>query len=186
MGYTHYWRQKRAFTENEWAQICGEVSRIIAKAARGYYSGPETFKTAQEATQDAHGFRVGFGEQTAWRTFPHEECKPAMQGAGVALAGPSGEPGSQPVIDALMIGFNGLAPDDYESFVLERAPAMPDYYNDREKLKARKEGIFSFCKTEYRAYDPVVVSVLDAARTIAPDAIVLSSDGGNEVFRQMF
>ena len=28
MGYTHYWRQKRAFTPEEWARIRTEFQRI--------------------------------------------------------------------------------------------------------------------------------------------------------------
>lgn len=182
MGYTHYWRQKRAFTTDEWQKICAESARIMAKASRGYYSGPETFKTASEAIVDNHGFATGFGEQNAWRTFPHPERKPAMQGDGIALAGPNGDKGTMPIIDSLMIAFNGTTPDDYESFVLERAPKPHSYDTEKD----RREGVFSFCKTEYRAYDPVVVSVLHAAVTIAPDAIKISSDGGPEVFRQMF
>ena len=42
MGYTHYWTQKRAFSDAEWKLILGEAKRIIAKAARGhYYTGKE-------------------------------------------------------------------------------------------------------------------------------------------------
>ena len=186
MGYTHYWKQKRNFTAKEWDAICGEAKRIIAKATRGYYSGPETFKTASEATVGEMGFAENFGEKGAWRTFPHEERKPAMQGAAIKLAGPAGDPKSAPVVNADCIALNGETPDDYESFVLDRVPEMPSYYDERRKAEARREGIFSFCKTEYRAYDPVVTSILHAARTIAPKAIEVSSDGGPEVFRQMF
>lgn len=186
MGYTHYWRQKRPFTAKEWENITAESKRIVAKAIRGLYSGPETFKTAQESEVNSMGFREGFAEAGAWRTFPNEERKTPMQGDGIKLAGSSGAPDTQPLIDDDVIALNGAEPEDYESFVLEREPKMPSYYGPDRISEAKKEGIFAFCKTEYRAYDPVVVSILYAAKTIAPDAITLTSDGGNEVFRQMF
>jgi hypothetical protein len=180
MGYTHYWRQKRAFTSDEWTRITSEAKRICSKASRALYSGPETFATATAADTNEMGFAENFGEAGAWRTFPHEEIKPAMQGEAIKLCGPSGNGPVQ--IDSEVIALNGCAADnqDYESFVLDRMPVAPDYD------KNPKDGIFNFCKTEYRNYDPVVVSILAVAELIAPDAIKLSSDGGKEVFRLMF
>jgi hypothetical protein len=187
MGYTHYWRQKREFTADEWQLIIGEAKRICAKAQRGdYYTGPETFKTAQEAAEDKHGFRVGFAEPGAWRTFPHPEIATPMQGAGIALADGSGEPNTSPHFGADHIGINGRDPEAYESFIIKRQPEIPSYYDERRRAEAKRDGVFQFCKTEYRPYDAVVVSVLDAVRTIAPDAITLSSDGGPGVFRHLF
>ncbi len=45
---------------------------------------------------------------------------------------------------------------------------------------------FAFCKTARKPYDPVVVSILVAARDIAPDAIRISSDGGDEALVAQF
>ena len=90
MGYTHYWNQKRPFTPAEWQTIVAEAKRIVAKAKRGdYYTGKETFNTAQESDIDAQGFRTGFAEP-AWRTFPHEEIATPQQGASIAVCGPAG------------------------------------------------------------------------------------------------
>ena len=92
VGYTHYFTQKREFTNHEWKLILGETKRIIAKAARGqYYTGKEN---------------------------------------AAAMSG--------------------------------------------------------FCKTEYRKYDAVVVSILAVARAVAPEAIEVSSDGGPKAIRYLF
>lgn len=177
MGYTHYWRQSRAFTSDEWNALLTESKRICAKAMNGLYSGKENFESATTVNQDDYGFRVGFNEDYAWRTFPHPEAKTPMKDAGIALAGPSGEKGTKPVFDRDEIALNGIEPnEDYESFVIERDPS-------------KREGestAFSFCKTEYRPYDAVVVSILAAAQIIAPDAIKASSDGGKEAIKLMF
>lgn len=187
MGYTHYWRQKRAFTDAEWQQVTAEAKRICAKAMRGMYSGKEDFASMTKSEVDEHGFRTGFAEETAWRTFPHDDCPTPMQGAAIPLANSHGEPGTMPEIDADCIALNGVQPKgDYESFVLEREPTMPDYYNEQRKIKELREGLFSFCKTEYRPYDAVVVSILAAAAKIAPDAFFPSSDGGAEAIKLMF
>ena len=84
------------------------------------------------------------------------------------LAGPLGEKGTQPEIKREYISFNGKEEEggDYETCYLPKSP----------------EGSFNFCKTGRRPYDTVVVELLKTVRQVAPDAIVLSSDGGKEVF----
>lgn len=187
MGYTHYWRQKRAFTPAEWANITAEAKRICAKAERGaYYTGKEDVVSATTVTHDQHGFRTGFNESYAWRTFPHPDKAIPMKDAPISLAGPSGEEHTRPEFDNEAIALNGKTPEDYESFVLERAPRMPDHYGADRREEAKKEGIFNFTKTEYRPYDAVVVSILYVAAKIAPDAITVSSDGGDEAIKMMF
>lgn len=184
MGYTHYWKQKRAFTTEEWTKICSESKRIIAKATRALYSGPETFATATASDTSETGFAQNFGEAGAWRTFPHEEIKPAMQGEAIKVCGSDGT--GLPEINLDRIALNGSEADsqDYESFVLERAPVSEGW--QLKDARTKTEGIFNCCKTEYRNYDPVVVSILAASKLIAPDAIALGSDGGKDVFRLMF
>lgn len=181
MGYTHYWKQSRPFTKAEWATINAEAQRICAKAMRGdYYTGAETFKTAQEAGVDSMGFRSGFGESGAWRTFPHEEIATPMQGAAISLCGPDGT--GKPIFDKDYVALNGdqSKDEDYETFWLDRQPKHPDWVTDKS------ERVFNFTKTEYRPYDAVVVSILHVARTVAPDAIEVSSDGGAEAIKLMF
>lgn len=87
----------------------------------------------------------------------------ACEARGISIAGPCGE--GEPITSPCEIAFNGSAATDgaYESFTLER------WGTDR-----------MFCKTGFitiRAYDLAVTSVLLAARTIAPDALEVSSDG---------
>ena len=179
MGYTHYWDQRRAFTDAEWSLILGEAKCIIAKAARGhYYSGKEDAASQNSLTLDEQGFRHGFKEEGAWRTFPHPEVPIPQRGEPVLLAGPNGR--GKPRLNRHVIALNGMVPDDYESFVLDKKPRTP--YADRHEPAA----LSGFCKTEYRKYDSVVVSILAAARSIAPDAITVSSDGGDAAIRYLF
>ncbi len=185
MGYTHSWYQKRPFTFAEWKTIVAEAKRICAKAERGdYYTGKEDFASATRTEITEHGFRIGFNESYAWRTFAHPEIPPPMQGQAIRLADGTGKPGTRPRFTDAAIILNGVDPDEsYETFDLERAPAKPDYQPIAE---VEREGIFACCKTEYRPYDAVVVSVLHIARCIAPDAIVVRSDGGDEAIKLMF
>src|SRR5688500_15581784 len=69
MGYTHYWRQKRPFTKQEWTTITAEAKRICAKAQRALYTGKEDFASSTKTEHTDYGFRVGFNEEYAWRTF---------------------------------------------------------------------------------------------------------------------
>lgn len=87
----------------------------------------------------------------------------ACEARGISIAGPLGD--GEPIVNASEIAFNGSAATDgvYESFALDR------WGIDR-----------TFCKTGFvyvRPYDLAVTAVLLAARTIAPDAIEVSSDG---------
>lgn len=180
MGYTHYFTQKREFTDREWKLILGETKRIIAKAARGqYYAGKEDATSQDGLVLDEQGFRHGFGEEGAWRTFPHPEAATPCRGESILVAGPDGT--GKPRLTKHVIALNGQRPDDYESFVLAREPRSP--FSDRRQDAATMSG---FCKTEYRKYDPVVVSILAVARAVAPEAIEVSSDGGPRAIRYSF
>lgn len=179
MGYTHYWQQFRPFTDQEWSRILAEAKRIVAKAARGLYAGKEDAQSAAECHRDEHNFRVGFKEEYAWRTFANPEVAIPTAGAPIKLAGPQGE---GPVeFGPNDIALNGTSEGDecYESFHLRKAPKASE--GDEPG-----KGIFDCCKTEYRPYDPVVVSILHVARTIAPQAITVDSDGGPEAIKLMF
>ena len=179
MGYTHYWQQRRAFTDAEWNLILGETKRIIAKAARGhYYTGKEDAASQDNVAVDEQGCRGGFKEPGAWRTFAHPEVPTPCQGEPILVAGPNGR--GKPRLTKHLISLNGKAPLDYESFVLGKEPPTP--FCDRRDADAT----LSFCKTEYRAYDAVVVSILAVARTVAPDAIEVRSDGGDSAIRYLF
>ena len=179
MGYTHYWHQKRAFTDAEWNLILGEAKRIIAKAARGhYYGGKEDAASQDNVTVDEQGFRHGFNEPGAWRTFPHPEAPIPRRGDPILVAGPRGT--GKPRLSKHIIALNGRSPQDYESFVLGKEPPPPPPY------RQESDALSGFCKTEYRPYDAVVVSILAVAQKVAPGAIVVSSDGGSAAIRYLF
>lgn len=179
MGYTHSWQQTRAFTDAEWNLILGETKRIIAKAVRGqYYSGQENAASQDNVTVDEQGFRCGFKEPGAWRTFPHPEAPVPRPGEPILIVGPSGR--GKPRLSKYLIALNGRRSHDYESFVLGKEPPTP--FCDRPDADAT----LRFCKTEYRRYDAVVVSILAAARMVALDAIEVRSDGGPSVIRYLF
>ena len=203
MGYTNYYYQKRDFTLEEWSKIVAETKRIIAKAESGLYSGEET-KDSNE-TVDLQGkrvlfkgvpvvnnkgekvaddvavqFRDGFNNKGAWRTFPHPDMDIPHKGKKILLAGWDGT--KRPTVTKNRISLNGKAPEDYETFTLCRKKGKPQDFLTSPK----EDEYFAFCKTEYRPYDAVVVSILDVARKVAPDAIRVSSDGGDEAIRYMF
>lgn len=136
MGYTHYWRQKRAFTPAEWLRVTTEANRIVTVARK----------------------------------------------KKIKLRGSDGT--GKPVVNYDVISLNGCqkSGEDCETLHLERAPQR----RYRDNAKEAAEGIFNFCKTGYRPYDAVVVSILHAARTVAPDAITVSSDGGPKAITPKF
>jgi hypothetical protein len=77
-----------------------------------------------------------------------------------------------PTIEDREIAFNGVRPDDYETFLL-----VPD---PKEYTQSEK-GLFGFCKTERRPYDLAVQVALVLLKwhseAIAPDAVRIASDG---------
>ena len=83
--------------------------------------------------------------------------------ATVKIAVEYDEPEGLPVVDGSEIRFNGIGDLGHETFLLERA--------------ARG---FQFCKTARKPYDVLVCAVLMVAGTVAPDALSISSDGGEE------
>ena len=178
MGYTHYWTQQRAFTEAEWKLILGETKRIIAKAQRGLCTGREDAASQSDCQLDEQGFHHGFNEGGAWRAFSHPESPIPKPGEPILLAGPNGK--GKPRLSRHVIALNGRCPHDYESFVLGKEPPAPHPYRQESDAGS------SFCKTEYRPYDAVVVSILTVARKVAPGAIVASSDGGPKAIRYLF
>ncbi len=80
----------------------------------------------------------------------------------IPLANYAGESGTMPEMGELLISFNGVGTESYETFLFP--PSTED-----EK--------FAFCKTGRRPYDQVVVACLLAAKHHLGDAIRVSSDG---------
>lgn len=184
MGYSHYWSQTRDLTKPEWTKLCNATRRIIKSAEAGEYLGNETKRSNARVdlmgervlfafgnTKAAVNFRDGFEEKGAWRTFSNPERPIPHRGLPIRLANGHGTPGTQPIITPDKIVLNGCEPEDYETLVLTRL---------------RDDGSYGGIKTEYRAYDAVVISILFAASCIAPGVLELSSDGGDSVFQMLF
>jgi len=174
VGYTHYWKQSKPFSQREWDQIIAEAKRIVAKAKRGLYAGPEDSGSQTKLDVDERGFRAGFNEPGAWRTFPNPDQPIPCQGAAIRIAGGDGT--GRPEFTTEHIILNGAGKESYETFHLTRKPWLRE---------GEKES-FDFCKTEYRPYDAVVVSILHVARTVAPQKIKVSSDGGEGAIKLLF
>jgi hypothetical protein len=101
----------------------------------------------------------GFEDQQ-WAAIVKDVAK-IFATTNVPLADGLGKPGTKPEITEKDICFNGVEPDDYETFHLTRAG------DD-----------FSFCKTRGdKPYDEVVCAVLIVAAHHAPERIKVSSDG---------
>ena len=93
---------------------------------------------------------------------------------GIDIAGGLGD--EYPEITEHKIWFNGRDPQSCETLAISKKVRESASWET-----PREEGKFEFCKTRGLPYDKVVVSVLHAARTIAPEAITsVSSDGGDE------
>jgi hypothetical protein len=92
---------------------------------------------------------------------------------GISIKG--GDGSGSPKFGSEYIDLNGDGDldEDYETF-----------YLTKDASKLRRPG--SFCKTQHRPYDAVVVSILAAAQKIAPLAIEASSDGGDSAIKRVY
>ena len=97
---------------------------------------------------------------------------------GIKLAGWNGH--GDPVVDDMEIRLNGAAGTGCgETFTLTREP-------DSRYARDGESEVFNFCKTGHAPYDAVVVSILAAARKIAPDKIRVASDGGEGTIKRVY
>ena len=71
------------------------------------------------------------------------------------------------------ICFNGIKPNNHETFALERVMPLP---NLTDRLP-EKDHFFSFCKTAQKPYDLMVMCVLLVANKLEPDVITYATDG---------
>ena len=76
------------------------------------------------------------------------------------VAGPNGQPGTDPEIGQTRIALNGIGDESNETFLID----------------ADRPG-WDFCKTARKPYDSVVAACLLAAKHHLPDHFQLSSDG---------
>ena len=124
---------------------------------------------------NSHKISAGYTQYfTVTRDLDNRERATILKGAksiikqaaadGIDIAGSRGS--GRPELTKKYIALNGQKPEDYESFVLS--------FDESE---------FEFCKTNEKPYDAVVVSILAFAKKVAPDALDISSDGGDSVFR---
>lgn len=80
------------------------------------------------------------------------------------------------------LSFNGKAPKDYESFTL---PGKPMDVLKGDFVQKDKDGyVFNFCKTAQRPYDIYVTACLATMRSHLGRDFKISSDGGEEAFKE--
>jgi len=80
------------------------------------------------------------------------------------------------------IRFNGKAPEDYETFKL---PNKPMDVLEGDFVQKDKDGyVFDFCKTGHRPYDIYVTACLATMRSHLGKNFKISSDGGEEAFKE--
>jgi hypothetical protein len=90
---------------------------------------------------------------------------------GIELAGPSGI--GQPLLHEAIITFNGARPDTGENFVL--APGAGSGLTER--TRTGEPFRLDYCQTRRQPYDLAVTTVLLRAQQLAPQDMVLASDG---------
>jgi hypothetical protein len=69
------------------------------------------------------------------------------------------------------ISFNGVSPQNHETFTLDRAMQPPNL------RLPEKDHFFNFCKTAQKPYDLMVMCVLLVANELEPDVITYATDG---------
>jgi hypothetical protein len=98
-----------------------------------------------------------------WKSFVHD-VRTVLEHSPVPLAGWNGE--GEPDFEEDFISFNGVGEDAHETCRIDKRAVD-----------------FSFCKTNQKPYDRMVVSIYKIAQQHNP-SIRLSSDGGPEVFAE--
>lgn len=97
-----------------------------------------------------------------WADFT-AEVKELIKNSSVPLANGAGDKGSKPIVNADLVSFNGVEDDSHETAYV-----------------TREAEDFSFCKTNQKPYDEIVVEFYKLIRKYTE--CVLKSDGGEEVF----
>jgi hypothetical protein len=97
---------------------------------------------------------------------------------GIELADRRGTIGSQPEVTEGGLWFNGLAPDDYETFSWPAIAAPAP-----EHMRMSPGVAFDFCKTQYRPYDCVVTACLLAVHLNYEGTVTVESDGAWSDFK---
>ncbi len=99
------------------------------------------------------------------------DCRKVLTASGVALAGETGK--GQPIINDLMLVFNGTEPRSGEPFRIEIFAAPRRSGSD----------VLSYCKTSYQPYDLCVKAVLVVFSHHFSDIFKVFSDGKDEVWQ---
>jgi hypothetical protein len=166
------------FTDDEWKKVLAGAKKIIA----AFEKDPEPWGTA--------GVYRNFDYEKYSRLMDEQREKGGSPGYDPELAeaaydeapkgpfkimGPNGT--GKPQLDNKKIALNGEEKSDvgdlaHETFWLDK--------------NAPKDKAWSFCKTERKPYDAVVVSILAMAKKVAPKAISISSDGGRSALKKLY
>lgn len=151
MGYTHYWEQKRDFSDPEWDLITTDFQKLLdnlpeySESAGGSHAGDPLKIVGVEGkliVKKKDGTILGLPQ---WN-----EQEILFNGGGGELI--KNNSGHRPYYE--------LA---HEGFVLSK--------------NAPKDHSFQFCKTARKPYDLIVCSVLISAKIHSPKGILVSSDG---------
>lgn len=126
---------------------------------------------------------------TQKRDFTAEEWSAITEAASFAIAKARGlgieiagwDRSGSPVVNENEISLNGADEEGCETFRVSRVKPPKPEWDD-----APGDEYFSFCKTRERPYDRVVVTILHHIRNIAPDAMGIGSDGGDEAIHDSF
>jgi hypothetical protein len=86
---------------------------------------------------------------------------------GIVIAGPDGT--GEAELGARCIDLNGAGDEGAQRFHFSK----------------EADPAWGRCKTNHQPYDAVVVSILTAAKKVAPDVLEISSDGGRDVFKRI-
>jgi hypothetical protein len=127
-----------------------------------------------------HYFRMRSDlDQNIWNLFIKDvkEIIKMAEKDGISIVDGMGNPGTEPKIDSDFVILNGEQDEEYESLWISRKDS------DRRQSHHKEEYVFGFCKTQYRPYDPVVVSILSSLKRYFPENVLISSDGEDDVFK---
>lgn len=160
MGYTHYYRQKRDMTDDEFAGFCEDVQALHAAL-------PPTIGKFVEL------YGATAGEDSAQATDPL-----AVEPQAVGVGEGDGYVEGASVVGQGVVGFNGSGFEDADHETFWVPQLMSEGAADWERKAMLDEGERFHCtKTARKPYDAMVCACLLALLRRAPTAWKVGSDG---------
>ncbi len=147
----------------EGAPSYDSIKRFLRHLRR---STPVPFRRMEVAPGQEAQVDFGAGVPVVGVDGRRRDCKKITKHLGIPLGGRDGT--GKPIFRADLIEFNGRAPDEYETFAVDRV-----VQSEAEPM------VFEFCKTEHRPYDLCVQATLIVLKHHLGKAINVSSDGSD-------